>query len=171
MQYVFCCELFNVPFSKHIWGQPSDWKIAAKMVQEPWEQCSMSAIMGRHPEEWKSCYQLGVLVLSCVRQWWKALEDRGTLWKGVLWRGDAHLLLDCFRHTASVCKSVFCNAIVSVAFCPEVQLLRISTDSLVFFFFTMIFFQSFLFLLQSRTRHSSVNGICLWPQSIRPLSS
>lgn len=148
MQYIFCCELFNVRFSSHIWGQPFGWKIAAKMVCEPSGQCSTSAVMGRCPEVWKIlCYELAVLVISCVRQWGKQFSRwglRDTLEKILFWRWNAHLLMESFRHTALVCKSIFSNSIISVAFCPEVQLLRISTVSLFLFFLQWFFISKFL---------------------------
>lgn len=46
------------------------------------------------------------------------------------------------RHTASLCKFVVCNAIVSVAFCLEVQLLGIIT-AFLFSVFTVIFYFNF----------------------------
>lgn len=58
-------------------------KLLPKLVHEPWEQCSMNAIMRRCPEVWKIlCYELGVLVLSSARRWWKAVFSVWRLWKG-----------------------------------------------------------------------------------------
>lgn len=113
-------------------------KLLAKLVHEPWEQCSMSAIIGRRTEVWKIVpYELGVLVLSSVRRWWKAVFSVDTL-ESV-----------CFRHTASVCKFVVCNTIVSVVFSPTVTW---NNNGFSFFLFLQWFF-ILIFLIPSSEIH------------------
>lgn len=140
------------------------------MVREPWEQCRVSVIT---PQSVKIlCYEFGVLVLSCVRQEWIGVFKVGT---GGHFGKESSLEGGCAPTAGELqAHSISVQICLLQCYCNRSLLpwsrFRISTASFsFFFFFTINYLQSFLFLLQPHTRHSSINGICLWPQSIKPL--